>query len=204
MEENNQAVAATEEKTKTPFSAKAKEWFRKKIVNLKRRPNNIPLVLFAITSVLYFIWLSTYSQALYPWSENTYLKWTGLMVFINVLLSLLVLVSHIYAFPKRQKPKIMFLVLVVVMTVVMIVCDIVYYVRVEDFLAAQTKTPSNIDYIDSSLNLTIAHIVLLGVCLVVFLLLPVYSKLINKINTKVEVESATGNISDGAIDIQED
>ena len=45
--------------------------------------------------------------------------------------------------------------------------------------------------------------VLLGVSAVVFALLPVYKRLINKINTKVQLESATENMQ-GSIDIQED
>lgn len=49
----------------------------------------------------------------------------------------------------------------------------------------------------------LAHIVLLGVSAIVFALLPVYKRLINKIDTKVVLESATENMQ-GAIDIQED
>lgn len=49
----------------------------------------------------------------------------------------------------------------------------------------------------------IAHIVLLCVSAVVFALLPVYGRLIKKINTSKKLESATETMS-GGIDIEEE
>ena len=87
----------------------------------------------------------------------------------------------------------------------MIVCDIMYYVQVENILALPelqdaTKT---IALVRPGQTYVLVHVILLGVSAVVFALLPAYRLLINKINTKVELESATENMQ-GSIDIQED
>ena len=57
--------------------------------------------------------------------------------------------------------------------------------------------------VDNAQPYVLGHIVLLGISSVVFALLPVYSRLIRKINTSVKLESATENIH-GNIDITED
>ena len=129
----------------------------------------------------------------------------GICIFVTTLLSLLVLVSFLNSFPKRKKPNIFFIVLVFLMIGAMIVCDIMYYVQVENILALPelqdaTKT---IALVRPGQTYVLVHVILLGVSAVVFALLPAYRLLINKINTKVELESATENMQ-GFIDIQED
>ena len=49
----------------------------------------------------------------------------------------------------------------------------------------------------------IGHVVLLGISAVVFALLPVYSRLIKKIDTSIKLESATEHMS-GQIDIDQE
>lgn len=181
-----------------------KEWFRKRIVSLKRKPQNIALLLLAVATIYFMLILFKLSQAVFLAESNQYVKATGICVFVVTLLSLLVLVSFLNAFPKRKKPNIFFIVLVFVMIAGMLACDIVSYVQMTNCLNNLSSNTSLLyNAVNTALPYIIGHIVLLGLSAIVFALLPVYSKLINKINTKVELESATENMH-GAIDIQED
>jgi phosphoglycerol transferase MdoB-like AlkP superfamily enzyme len=187
------------------FQAKIKEWFRKKVVALKRKPQMIALFLLAVTTIFFMLALYTISQAIDLSAANANVKATGICVFIVTLLSLLVLVSFLNSFPKRKKPNIFFIILVFVMIGAMIACDLVYYIQMNNCLADPLVAPGTSMYmaVEKAQPYILAHIVLLGVSAIVFALLPVYKRLINKIDTKVVLESATENMQ-GAIDIQED
>ncbi len=186
------------------FGAKVKEWLRKKTVALKRKPQTIALLFLAVTTIYFMLILFKLSQAISYAESNQYVKATGICIFVVTLLSLLVLVSFLNAFPKRKKPNIFFIVLVFVMLAGMLACDIVSYLQMSNCLRNLTSNTSSLYVaVDKALPYVIGHVVLLGISAVVFALLPVYAKLINKINTKIEVESATENMR-GAIDIQED
>ena len=188
------------------FKAGVKEWFRKKTVALKRKPQTIALVILAITTIFFMLSLFVISNSIYEINVYDPNTTVGLCIFVTTLLSLLVLVSFLNSFPKRKKPNIFFIVLVFLMIGAMLACDIVYYVQMDGLytrligekafdMAATTQEGQ--PYI-------LAHVALLGVSAIVFALLPAYKILINKINTKVELESATENMQEGAIDIQED
>ena len=185
--------------------AAVKEWFRKKIVGLKRKPQTIALIVLAITTIFFMLSLFVLSKSIYEVNAEDPNTTIGLCIFVTTLLSLLVLVSFLNSFPKRKKPNIFFIVLVFLMIGAMLACDIVYYVQMQGLnqrlldkgaaaMAAATQVGQ--PYI-------LAHIVLLGVSAIVFALLPAYKILINKINTTVELESAPENMH-GDIDIEED
>ena len=184
---------------------KVKEWFRKKVVALKRKPQTIALVVLLVTSVYFLLSLYNVSQAIIKsfGDENT--SATGICTFVTTLLSLLVLVSFLNSFPKRKKPNVFFIVLTFVMIAGMIACDVVYYLQMAACLdgIANPESSELFATVNRVQPYLIGHMVLLGVSAVVFALLPVYKRLINKINTKVELESATENMQ-GSIDIQED
>lgn len=180
--------------------AAVKEWFRKKVVALKVKPHIIPLLVLAITTICFMLFLHDFSNAIAASFNNDATKATGICIFITTLLSLLVLVSFLNAFPKRKKPNIFFIVLVFVMIGAMLACDIVYYVQMSNCI---NKTASLAPNIKPAQPDMIAHIVLLGVSAVVFALLPVYGRLIKKIDTSIKLDSATENMS-GKIDIEED
>jgi glucan phosphoethanolaminetransferase (alkaline phosphatase superfamily) len=187
------------ETEKVPFSAKAKEWGRKKIVALKRAPHKIPLFVYAIVSIYFLLCLATYSEAILTYAPD--IDYLGTVLFINILLSILIIVSFLNAFPKRKKPVIPMIALVSVMTVIMIVCDIIYMVILTgNYNTVFGGNPQEI--IKTTVTLSLVHIILLAIAAVVFALLPVYSKLILKINTKTQVDSATSSM--GKIDINED
>ena len=206
--EATEVQLAPESKPSKGKSKGVKEWFRKKIVALKRKPQNIALLFLAVTTVYFLLSLYKISQAIYEVYEQEGVETTiGICIFVTTLLSLLVLVSFLNSFPKRKKPNIFFIVLVFLMIGAMIACDIVFYVQTQDILSLPalkmaTAKPT-VDKVHMGQTYIIVHMVLLGLSAIIFALLPAYRILINKINTKVELESATENMR-GEIDIQED
>ena len=185
------------------FKAGVKEWFRKKIVALKRKPQTIALLVLAITTIYFMLALYTFSQAINISYEET--SATGICIFISTLVSLLVLVSFLNAFPKRKKANIFFVVLVFLMIGGMVACDLVYYIQMSNYMGTISNPSASTVYatINKAQPYMIVHVVLLGVSAIVFALTPVFKILINKINTQVKLESATENMH-GEIDIQED
>lgn len=177
------------EKPKNDKGAVIKEWFRKKIVNLKRAPQNITFVFLVITSFLYLIWLFTFSKAIYITQAAT---WTGIAVFVNTLLSILVLALFLNAFPKRKKANKVFIGILFGFMALIVLFDVLFYVQESNYIYAQGNYESFIEaypYLLTSLNLTIVHMVLISVCALLLATLPLYKKLILKINTRKVVES---------------
>lgn len=195
-------VAPQPEKKKRDFKAGLKEWFRKKAVSLKRAPQRIPLVMLVISTCLWLIWLFTFSRTIYA---NQAVNWCGLMVFINTLLSILILALFSSAFPKRKKPNYIFIGLLFAFMAVIIVCDVMYYVEMKGYLFGDAGySQAQLDaapFMEESLTLSIVHIVLICVCAVLLATLPLYKKLILKINTRKEV---AGTEIKEKIDVEED
>lgn len=182
--------------------AAVKEWFRKRIVGLKRSPQTIVLVALFITTALWLIWLFTFSRTI---AANSKADMCGLVVFINTLVSILIIALFGSAFPKRKKPNIVFIVLLFVFMAAIITCDALYYSQMSLYFKWRSNY-SQADYdanpwYKQSLALAIAHIVLVGICAILLATLPLYKRLINKINTKKEVAS---NDMKEAIDVEED
>ena len=164
-----------------------KEFFRKKIVSLKRNPSIIPLVMLFISFLFYSFNLTDVS--------NTTAKvqgiGMGLSQFCIMLFSLLSLVCMLNAFPRRKKPNIPMIVLMFLMFGIIIYCDIHYC---NGIWAALHRAESPIElnkntaYIAAAYNMLNTHMVMIGVSAALVALLPVYSKLLKKINTSVDVE----------------
>ena len=184
------------------IGAGLKEWGRKQIVVLKRYPHRIPLLVTVLTSVLWLLWLFTFSRAAYALSGVNTL---GLIIFISTLLSILILPLFLNAFPKRKKPNVIFIVMVFVFIAALIVFDVLYYTLAYDFLYVQGgQTAVWINerpFIGSSFTLAIVHIVFLCLSALSLALLPVYTPLIRKINTSKEI-----NVTDihETIDVEDD
>lgn len=182
------------------IGAGIKEWGRKQIVTLKRNPQRIPLLFVIIVSIIWLFWLFTFSKTA---GTYTTIDYAGLAVFINTLLSILIIFLFLNAFPKRKKPNVVFIVLVFLFMLAMIGMDVLYYIEVNNYIldgklnaAGLAKSP----YVKQSMSYAIAHIVLQGLSMIVLALLPVYSKLIRKINTAKKVE---GN-EIGEVDLAEE
>ena len=127
----NTPVAAEQPAPKPSKGKKAqkgiKEWFRKKTVALKRKPQTIALVFLAISTVYFMLALFKISQAMYEvYKQEGITTVIGICIFITTLLSLLVLVCFLNSFPKRKKPNVFYIVLVGVMIAAMIACDVIF------------------------------------------------------------------------------
>lgn len=164
-----------------------KEFFRKQIVTLKRNPQNIPMAMLLISFVYYSLNLTNMS--------NTTAKiqgvGMGLCQFCIMLFSLLSMVCMMNAFPVRKKPVLPMVILMFAMFGIIIFCDIHYCNAI---MAALTRAESpivldkNTEYIANAYNMLQTFNVLMGITTALVLLLPVYSKLLRKINTSVDVE----------------
>lgn len=199
MAKNDKKVKTEAAVGKKSFGYVCKDALRKFIVSLKRRPHYIPLVVFVIAFIVYSFNLSDISDttALLQGSNM------GLASFAVMLLSMLGLLTFNNAFPYRKKVNVAMLVLMIVMTGIIIFGDVYYLKQIDVILATPGRN------IDTSKNTFILyaqyyikqHIILLAVGLGLTALLPVYSKLLRKINTNVEV---AGNATMGELDLSTD
>ena len=164
-----------------------KEAIRKGIVNLKRTPQTIPMVMLLISFAVYSFNLTNMSNT----TAKIQGAGMGLCQFCIMLFSLLSFVCMLNAFPTRKKPVVPMVVLMFVMFGVIIFCDIHYCNAI---MAALTRAESpivldvNTIYIANAYNMLQTFMILMGVTAVLVLTLPLYAKLIRKINTSVDVE----------------
>lgn len=196
----NQITASEEVVTKEPFSAKFKEWGRKRLVSLKRKPQTIALIFMLIPSLIYILGLGTMSNGVLSETTTSFkgVDWVGHAIFVNNLFSILILLLFLNTFPKRKKPNLIFAALVFVFAIIMILMDVLFYVQMAEATSQEGINVSNITY--SAMNLSIIHIVFLVIAMVVFAMVPIYKKWLMKINTRKEVES---NEIKGTIDIED-
>lgn len=167
--------------------ARFKEFVRKSLVSLKRNPSIIPLVMLLASFVLYSFNLTDVSNT----TAKIQGAGMGLAQFCIMLLSLLSIVCLLNAFPRRKKANVPMIVLMFVMFGIIFYCDIHYSNAI---VAALNRAESPIvldkstEYIENAYYMLGTHEILLGVTAALVALLPVYSKLLKKINTSVTVE----------------
>lgn len=167
-----------------------KEFVRKRIVALKRKPQMIALVVLVFAFVYYSFNLTHVSDTTAKIQGPN----MGLCGFATMLFSVLSLVCFLNAFPHRKKVNVPMLVIMFAMLGVVIFCDFYYGGCIVD---AVTRANNPIDtavnpYIPQVAAMLKVHagIVIAGMALVV--LLPVYSRLLRRIRTSVEVEDNAG------------
>ena len=176
-----------------------RESVRKGIVSLKRNPSVIPLTMLFLAFLYYSLNLTNMSDT----TAKIQGMGMGLSQFCIMLFSLLSLVCMLNAFPRRKKANIPMIVLMFVMFGIIIFCDIHYSSLV---IAAVTRVDNPIAitqdtiYIANANNMLNVHMVLTIVCAALVVLLPLYSKLLRKINTSVAIED-NGDMAQ--IDIQD-
>ncbi len=192
------AAVAVPPKESGKFVAGFKEWLRKFIVKLKRKTQMIPLVLTLITSFVYLCMIGTFSQLI---QLNSGIPSVGICMFVTTLASILILPLFLNAFPKNKKPVIAFIVSVFVVYALLIAMDLVFFINLGNFAKGFEGGSSAIKFYDQARSSLIVHIVMVGICLVAFALLPLYKAAINKINTKKVVLS---NDFSGEIDTSEE
>lgn len=174
-----------------------KEFFRKLMVGLKRRPSIIPLLVFVVAFLVYSLNLTHISDTTAKIQGPN----MGLTGFATMLFSMLSLVCFMNAFPKRKPVNKPMLILMFAMNALLIFCDFYYStcivnaVNRADNPIVITKTTQ---YIYQASWLMGIHQTILIIGVVLTVLLPVYSKLLRKVKTSIEVED---NGAMGAIDI---
>ncbi len=189
-------------KEKTNLSApggRCKEFLRKQIVSLKRKPSTIPMVMMLITFIVYSFNLTSMSDT----TAKIQGVGMGLSQFCIMLFSLLSLVCLMNAFPRRKKPNVPMIALMYGMLAIIAYCDIHYRNAI---MAALTRAESPIQvtestaYIAEAYNMLGTHLTLIMVSALLVALLPLYSKLLRKISTSVEV---SGNENMGQIELED-
>ena len=174
-----------------------KEVIRKFMVSLKRSPQNIPLVALVAAFFIYSLNLSSIA--------NTTARINGANMgqceFVAMLFSILAFVVFLRTFPRRQKANKVMLGLLFGMLALLIFVDAVYMTRI---VQATTRAENTIiideasAYIRTAYTIVSMHIIFTIATAALLVLLPVYSKLIRKVNTSIDVE---GNENMAAIDI---
>lgn len=164
-----------------------KEFFRKMLVSLKRKPQTIALLALVISFVYYSLNLTLISNT----TARIQGPGMGIYGFVTMLFSILSFMCFMNSFPHRKKVNIPMLVLLIVMTGAVLFSDVMYrnlIINATTGEGAVVVTESTI-YIAQAYSMLGVHIVLLVIFLALLALYPVYSKLIKKIKTSVEVES---------------
>lgn len=188
-------MSANTAAAKTP--TKMPEFLRKLFVSLKRSPSVIALIVLVIAFLQYSLNLTHISDT----TAKIQGSGMGLCGFATMLFSMLSLVCFLNAFPRRKKPVIPMLVLMFCMFAIIIFCDI-HYMGLITLALTRADNPIVIDnqtlYIAKAFNVLYDHIIIEVVGIALIVLLPVYSKLLRKINTSIVVED-NGKL--GEIDI---
>ncbi|MBQ9648456.1 MAG: hypothetical protein IJV43_08875 [Oscillospiraceae bacterium] len=163
------------------------EFLRKLIVGLKRRPSTIALLVLVLAFLQYSLNLTHISDT----TAKIQGSGMGLCGFATMLFSMLSLVCFLNAFPRRKKPVVPMVALMFCMFAVIIFCDVRYMGLITAALT-RADNPIVIDaqtvYIAKAYNVLYDHIAIEAAGIALILLLPVYSKLLRKINTSVTVE----------------
>ena len=188
---------STNEKKTAKTASRMPEFLRRFFVALKRQPSMIALVVLVIAFFYYSLNLTHISDTTAKIQGNG----MGLCGFATMLFSMLSLVCFLNAFPKRKKPVIAMLVVMFVMFAIIIYCDYHYADLINTALTREVN-PITIDastkYIALANNVVWNHIMIEGVGIALVLLMPLYTKLLRKINTSITVE---GNGDMDVIDI---
>ena len=168
-----------------------KEFLRKRVVALKRKPQTIALLVLAIAFIFYSLNLTQFSNT----TARINRAGMGLCEFATMLFSILSMVCFLNSFPHRQKVKIPMLVLLFVMIAIVLYSGVHYEGKINEYLAEGNAT---FDYITRARSILHVHRWILAAAAALTALLPVYTPLLRKINTNIEIE---GNKGMGAIDI---
>ena len=189
-------VAATEAKDSfgKRLGANLKERWRKFLVNTKRKPQRIAFFPLIVSTILWMIGLVYCAQA----TIYNDIEGMGLCIFVNTMFSILTLLLFMNTFPKRAKHmNYIMLALTFVFIAVMIACDVIWYVKnCDPLMAAYDKAvasgaASSIAQVEPGTHafpIVLTHLVFIALSAVLLATLPLYKKLILKINTSKVVE----------------
>lgn len=176
-----------------------KEWLRKRMVTLKRKPYYFPLLMLVVSCLVFNLKLTSYSDTVAQVNEPG----MGFCLFVTALCSYLSIIGFLTAFPNRKKPKIVSIILSSAMVVIQIGCQLIfhYFIRYGTELKENPiKITAAKAYILVAKTTCITHIIFLSITFLLIATMPLYGKLLKKINTTVHIEET--NI--GNLDIAQD
>ena len=171
----------------TKIWASVKEGARKFMVTLKRNPHYIPLVMLLISFVVLSFNLTKISNTTATMNKLG----MGLCSFISMLFSILSMVCMLNAFPKRKKPNLPVIILMMVIFAIIITVDVIYCIKVINGVTTDAdaiKITEKNYFIVEAQNAMIAHIVTVALTMISVALEPVFAKLLKKVNTSINVE----------------
>lgn len=164
-----------------------KEFIRKTIVSLKRKPQTIPLLVLAAAFLIYSLNLTHVSDT----TAKIQLAGMGLAGFCTMLFSLLSFVCFLNSFPHRKKTNIPMLVILFLMLAILVVCD-TYYMGCIQTAITRADHPIVVDantaYIPAARQMLSVHRVIVAIGALLTLLVPVLRKLLRRIDTSLPVE----------------
>lgn len=177
--------------------ARMPEFLRRFFVALKRKPDVIPLLVLVAAFLQYSLNLTHISDT----TAKIQGAGMGLCGFATMLFSMLSLVCFLNAFPRRKKPVVPMIVLMALMLGIILYCDY-HYMALILVALNRPDNPIVLDkstiYIAQAYNVLSTHMGIVIAGAVITALLPVYTKLLRKINTSIIVED-NGKL--GEIDI---
>lgn len=174
------------------LGANLKERWRKFLVTTKRKPQRLAFLPLIVSTILWMFGEVYFGRA----TIVDGIPGMSLCIFVNTMFSILTLLLFMNTFPKRAKHmNYVMLALTFVFMAVMVACDIVWYVRcypVHIDLYNNATDPGSIAKIEPGLKafpLIITHLVFVCLSAVLLATLPLYKKLLLKINTSKVVET---------------
>ena len=172
---------------KLGFAAGLKEFCRKRIVALKHKPQTIPMIMLVITFLYYSLNLTSISDATASVNKTP----MGLCGFITMLFSMLALVCFMNSFPSRKPANKPMLILMFVMMAAVLAADVIYTMTIIEAVTGPVKalkiTTDKVILMNKALQTLWVHGILILISLALVALMPIYSKMIRKINTSIEV-----------------
>ena len=181
----------------TQTKGRMPEFVRKFLVSLKRQPSMIPFVVLVIAFLQYSLNLTHISDT----TAKIQGAGMGLCGFSTMLFSMLSLMCFLNAFPRRKKPVVPMLLLMFLMLGLIFYSDWYYATLIQTALTRADNPvilDANTIYIAYAWNVLQDHMTLLCAGAVITVLLPVYTFLLRKIDTSIQVEDY-GKL--GAIDV---
>lgn len=170
----------------------------KMIVNLKRKPQVIPMILLCISCAVYTFNLTAHSNAAIYVSNQI----IALYVFILTLCSMLTIFSYMSAYKKGKVFWPMMIVALLMLAIQIgldIACHQIYFYEV---FYRENPVPLT-DDVAKAINGTVMHLVMLGISTLAVVLLPFYHKLILRIPTQVTDEEGDNLGEDEEISSEE-
>ena len=179
------------------FGAWIKEKVRKFLVAIKKNPQAFPLVALCLTFIHYSFNMTDVSDTTAKIQGPN----MGLAQFVTMLFLILSFVCMLSAFPKRQKPKVIMIVIMIALYSGVIVANVHYINCIVRALTREVNAIDPTDYILNAKDTTVRNIIFVGITTLLILVEPIIAKLLKKIKTSIDVEGS-GDIE--SIDITDE